>query len=761
MIGFNACSPIKYIPDNQSLLSKCEVKIDSRDISKNDILNHVRQKPNMRIFGLFRFHLGLYNMSGMDLSKGINRWLRSIGEEPVIYDATMAKRTTAQIKSYLNSIGYYDAEVSDTVVYIGNKRVKQIYSIKPGKPYLIKSLSYFEIEKDKNSDINSKVVEDLIKQDSVNYLIKKNDKLNTEIMSNERTRIARMLKNKGYFNFSDRFIQYYADSSYNSKIVSLFGYINNDVKKNSDIFQKYKIRDIVINLENYQAAHELGSQYHTDTLIYRDKIIYSNGKPYLRPKVLYSAISINRNENYSIDKVEKTYANLQSLKQFKFINIKFKEVDIKSSDTSMYVDCIIELRPLIKQSYSVALEGTNSSGNIGAGGKISFNHKNLLGGAEYFNVSLLGSIEKEKYSETASYNNVEYGFEVKLVSPQFLAPFMGKTNFRKKYTPRTAINVGYNFQNTYYFQRKIVNSSFGYTWMKNKIFNYNFNLLNVDYIEMKDVNESFLRGLKNDFIKYSYKSHMVVSSSIVALYSDKQDEKGTNYLRLYIESAGNLANVIAKVRDLKAQEEIIDGEKSEYKEFWGVRYAQYFKAELEYINKYKFSDISSVASRIFIGAAYPYGNMKILPYEKMYFAGGANGIRAWQVRTLGPGSYVKEDIYANTVSDMKLEANIEYRFKLIGGLEGAMFIDAGNIWSINDLDKREGVDFKFDRFYKEIAVGTGMGLRYDFNFCLIRCDLGAKVFDPARPISDRYVFMKKGYNTFNDLTLNIGIAYPF
>ena len=759
VVSLNACSPVKYVPGNKYLLNKCEIKIDSRKVSKDDILNHVRQKPNMKIFGLFRFHLGLYNISGKDVSKGVNRWLRSIGEEPVIYDPFLAKRSTTQLKSYLNSIGYYDAVVADTVVNNGRKRLKQIYNIKLGSPYLVDKLSYFDF--DSNKDPHAEIVENLIKQDSVNSLIKKNKNINVEVMGEERTRIARMLKNKGYFNFSDRYIQYYADSSYNHKRVSLYTSLHKDLKKKSDVFEKYKIRNITIKLESYSKDRVAASTLYNDTLLYKDKIVLSNGKPYLRPKVLNSAIVFNKYENYSIDKVEKTYSNLQALRQFKFINIKFKEVDLIALDTSMFVDCTIELRPLVKQSYSIAVEGTNSSGNIGVGGKASYNHRNLLGGAEDFSLSFLGALEKEKVSDTESYNNVEYGVEAKLVSPQFLLPFVARTGFRKKYAPRTAVSVGFNYQNTYYFQRKIVNSSFGYTWRKSKLLNYNFNLLNVDYIEMKNVNQSFLDGLKNDFIKNSYRSHMVVSSSFGFVYSDKQDRAGSNYFRVFIESAGNLANVIAELGGLETITENVDGEKDKYKEFWGIRYAQYLKTDLEYIFKYKFSDVSSIASRFFIGAAYPYGNMKILPYEKMYFGGGANGIRAWQVRTLGPGSFVKDDIFANTVSDMKIEANVEYRFKLIGGLEGAMFVDAGNIWSINTLEDREGADFKIDRFYKEIAVGTGVGLRYDFNFSIIRCDLGIKVIDPAQPEGSRYVFMKNGYNKFNDFTLNIGIAYPF
>jgi hypothetical protein len=300
---------------------------------------------------------------------------------------------------------------------------------------------------------------------------------------------------------------------------------------------------------------------------------------------------------------------------------------------------------------------------------------------------------------------------------------------------------------------------------------YNFNLIDIDYIEMRDVDVDFLESLRNETAKNSYKSHMVVASSLSLVYSNNTKIGFSNYVRFLFESAGNLANSIASVGNLeKIQERNEEGELTdEYKEFWGIRYAQYLKADVEYIYKYKFNKYSSLVGRILVGLGFPYGNMKVLPYEKMYFSGGANGLRAWGTRTLGPGSYVSMDYngvpetnkLANKVADMKLEANIEYRFKLFGGFEAALFLDAGNVWSINNVDTRLGADFQFDRFYKEIAVGTGLGFRYDFGFVLFRLDLGAKVVDPWQAEGHRFVFLKDGYNTYEDFIFNIAIGYPF
>lgn len=771
MVFLQACSSVKYVEEGKYLVSDVSINVNSKSVSESEIKNNIVQKPNVKIFGFIGSSLALYNMSGRDLSKWYNRWLRTIGEEPVIYNSNLSQRSLQQIKQYLNNIGYYDVMLSDTIIVTGKKRIKQVYNIDLGEAYLVEKLSYFSLDNRSNDDVEN--IKTLIKQDSLNSLIKLNENVSVDIIEQERLRISRMLRNKGFYNFSERFIHCYIDSSYNDKRVKLFLSIPKEYANNREFFNKYKIRDIDVKLENPTdvrfAYDENISKY--DSLEYSDKKFISVGKPYLRTKVLNSAIRFEKGEFYSLAKLEKTYEQLQALKQFKFINIKFQESNTVSLDSAMFVDCFVDLRPLVKQSYLLAADGTSSSGNFGGAAKLAYSHRNLFKGAEDFSVTFTGLYEKESYAKGKSYNKMEFGVESRLVSPQFLLPFGGLTSFRKKFSPKTALSLGYNYQDTYSFKGKTLNSSFGYTWKKGKNMLYNFNLLDVDYIEMKDVDSNFLESLRNETAKNSYKSHFVVASSLGLVYTANTDTGFSNYLRLFVESAGNFANTIASVVNIeKLQEKNDKGEiVDEYKEFWGIRYAQYIKSDVEYIYKYKFNKFSSLVGRVFLGIGFPYGNMKVLPYEKMYFCGGANGLRAWGTKTLGPGSYLALDKdgvpeqynYANSVSDMKIEANIEYRFKLFAGLEAALFVDAGNIWSINNIDTRKGADFQIDRFYKEIAVGTGLGFRYDFNVVLLRWDIGAKVIDPLQPEGSRFVFMKEGYNRYNNLIFNIAIGYPF
>lgn len=766
----NSCSSVKYVEEGKFLIGEVGVKIDGDNISESEIKNNIVQKPNVKIFGFLGFNLGLYNMSGRDVEKWYNRWLRTIGEEPVIYDPVLSVNSLKQIKQHLNNKGYFDAKVSDTVVVTGNKIVRQLYNVKLGKAYLVDKYSLFTLDRTSNDDVET--IKEIIKRDSLNSLIKENENVSVDLIEKERIRISRMLRNKGYYNFSERFLHCYIDSSFNDKKVKLFMTMNKEISKKRELFTKYRIRSIALKLQKPSLNSFIDdSTIQYDTVDYAGKSFFAEGKPYLRPKVLNSAIRFDNSEYYSIDKVEKTYVQLQALNQFKFINIKFKESNLVGLDSAMYVDCSIDLRPLMEQSYSVALDGTSSSGNLGGAGRISYFHRNLFGGAEDFSLAFTGLYEKENYAAGKFYNKMEFGVETRLVSPQFLMPFGGLTAFRKKYSPKTAVSVGFNFQDNHSFKGKTFNTSFGYTWRMGKHFSFSYNLLDIDYIEMRDVDKIFLASLRNETARNSYKSHMVVASSVGFVFSDNVKDGFSNYVRIMFESAGNLANIISKIGKIDPTQELDDkGAKiGEHKEYWGIPYAQYLKYDFEYIFKYKLNRVSSFAGRFFFGLGFPYGNMEVMPYEKMYFGGGANDIRAWHARTLGPGSSVSLDAngdvdtfkLANKVSDLKIEANIEYRFKLFMGLEGALFVDAGNIWSVNSQESKVGADFSLSRFYKEIAVGTGLGFRYDFSFIVARFDVGLKVVDPWQPEGNRFIFLKKGYNTYDDMIFNIAIGYPF
>ncbi len=765
-----SCSSTKYVGKNQYLLNKVKINIEGDKISKGDILANVRQKPNLKVLGIFRFKLGIYNLSGKNTDKWYNRWFRTIGEEPVVYEDFLKYRSLEQIKLYLKNVGYYNAEVSDTVIYTSKNKLKVVYNIKSGVPYKIDkmkysfndTLAYYKGYTD---------VKEIILNDSINNLVKEKSKMDVSQLEKELSRIVKKIRNKGYYNFSDKCLHYYADSTLGNKNVDIFLNLKDDKASNKKSYLRYKYRDVFISM-NYDphilVDSVLRSKMKYDTVSIGNNHFIFEGKPYINNKIILDAIHLEAGEYYSIRDVDITYQRLQGLKQFKFINVKFVEEEVAETDTVGYIDCHIQLKPLDPQKYSIFVEGTNSGGNIGMAGNLSYQHRNVFKRAEILTVTLSGSLEKErvKIGTRELFTTKEYGIKTKLVSPQFIVPFFKLTEFRRKYLPQTALGLSFDGQETYYFNRKTIGASYGYMWRLGRNWRYNLNLINLDFVQMNNVNQDFINDLKNEYVKNSYTDHMVMSSNFSFVYSGggRKADISNKYLKFNIESAGNFANAFKNILGSKNILEDEIGEiQDEYYSYWGIRYAQYIKSDVEYRYNYLVNKENSLVSRFFLGIAYPYGNFKVLPYEKMYYCGGANGIRAWQVRTLGPGSKVQtgENNFPNLVSDMKIEANLEYRFNIIGRTEGALFIDAGNIWALNEKETDEAAKFKLSKFYREFAVGTGLGVRFDFKFFILRFDAGIKVVDPSQPKGKRFVFMKDGYKNINDMTLNIGIGYPF
>ena len=359
------------------------------------------------------------------------------------------------------------------------------------------------------------------------------------------------------------------------------------------------------------------------------------------------------------------------------------------------------------------------------------------------------------------FNTSEIGAELKLVTPQFWMPFFKMKDFRRNYAPKTSISFSYSYEYTPYYTRSIANARFGYLWRKaNKKWRYNFDLIDLNYVLMKDVDQNFIDGLKNEYIKNAYTDHMILSAVFSATYTDQQVNVKTanySYFRVNTETSGNFLSVIDGIAGSKSSASGTLNEK--YYKIFGVRYAQFVKADAEYRYNWYINRANSLVGRLFVGCGYPYGNMKVLPFEEAYYGGGANDIRAWQARTLGPGSYLATEKYPNSVGDFKLAGNIEYRFKLIWLLEGALFVDAGNVWNINPKENRFGAKLNYN-FFNQIAIGTGAGLRLNANFFLLRFDLGIKVKDPSMPEGNRFVlFDSRG--GFRRSVFNVAIGYPF
>lgn len=754
-IALPSCTPTKYIAEGEYLLDNYSIKYEGDKIKKEDLENYIRQNPNKTILGM-KFHLGLYNLSKKDVEDGaINNWLRTIGEAPVVYDEFYTKKSSAQMELHLQSKGYFNAIVSDTVEY-KKKRAKVIYNIKSNEPYRIRNVNY---------TLEDTSLTSFIYNDSINCLLKKGELFDEDIFTKERERIEYLARTSGYYYFSKEYVFYMVDSSLSSREVNV------DI-----IIKKYK-EDIgngnyiefphpLVRINNvyihtfYQPKLALRNfeEYtsNLDTLVSNGIYIVYSKVENIKSSVVTESNFIQPNDLYNIANVTRSIRNLSALHSFRIVNINFKETNIENESNERIIDCEIFLTPSTLQSFTVEVEGTNSSGNIGAAGNLIYQHRNLFKGAENFDLRFKGALETLKESYSSDFGNmIEVGTEMRVSFPKFILPFKSD-QFIKKYNPSTSVSLAYNFQRRPDYTRSIANISFGYNWRGNKYLTHIINPIELNFVKIPYKSEEFTNWLEGKYIYYSYQPHLVSVTNYSLIFNNQNIQKSADfqYVRLNLESAGNILSSSYKILN-------IDSPTGNY-ELFNTEFAQYFRGDIDLRYYSILNEHNSIVYRIFAGAGVPYGNSNALPFEKKYFSGGSNSIRAWQVRNLGPGSYIEENAttYPNKTADIKLEANIEYRFKLFWLLEGAFFVDAGNIWAINSSDEREGALFTGKTFYREIAVGTGFGTRFDFSFFVFRLDLGIKARDPILPDGQRWIIGNRKM-TSDDFTVNIGIGYPF
>jgi len=752
------CNSTKYVPEGKYMLNKVEIQVDNNTIPKEDLKAHIKQKSNLRILGFIKFHLGLYNLSS---PKHENGWFKRIGEAPVIYEEYQARQSIDQMNVYLRNKGYYNAIISDTIIYNPRKpKVDQTFRIKPGKPYTIRNLDY---------DISDKDVKKLVLADSVKQLIKVNHLFDVDILNAERNRITRMLRNKGYYQFSEDYISYLADSSFYNKQVDLTLKIE-DANPETTTFEphrKFKVGKYIVNSE-FIPTHVQAKTIGTPDTIYEGNYAFLyKKKPNYKPVLFKNLNRIPDSTYFCLENVEKTYRALNRLRQFKMININFSEVDSMSSSKESMLNCNFQLSPLPRQNVSVEVEGTNSSGNFGVAGNLNVQHRNIFRGAEVLDFKVRGAVERQQKvggSKSLDFNTRELGLESTITFPKFLSPLKRNRPFGFQ-IPQTELSIGYNYQHRPDYTRTISNFRFGYNWKSSALITQTFNVLDFNYVKLSAFDEDFIQSLEDYYIKTSFTDHLISATNYTWTYNNQNLNRAGDYrfLKVSLESAGNLLDLYSLLIDKSKSTEVdtTTNEPFSYYQVLNTRFAQYLKADLEYRYNYRFDEYNTIVTRAFLGIGLPFGNFDVLPFEKKYFAGGANGIRAWQVRSLGPGSYAApSSSYPNQLSDIKLEGNAEYRFQLVPVVEGALFIDAGNIWAINSKDTREGAVFKFNNFYNQIAVGTGLGLRFDFDYFLFRLDLGMKLRDPSLEEGRRWIpgSHKITGDTFN---LSFAIGYPF
>lgn len=753
-----ACSSTRKVPEGKYMLTKVEVRSDAKKTSFETYKPYIKQHSNVKILGGLKFHLWLYNLAGKDSSKNINKWLMKTGEAPVIYDDFLAHQSTEQLKTYMQNRGYYHSIVTDTLKTKGKKKLRVIYKIKSGPQFKVNGVDVKSEDK--------RLIQYLDDIEEGSYL-KKGVPFDVAIHDAERERITTELKERGYFDFSKEFILFKADTTIGNYLVNDSIIITNahdEISQDRDTVYKhpvYNIRNVYFRMgvDPHRLINDKQSYFKEfDTLVHKGLYFLYQNRLEVKPEVIVNSNFIQPGQIYQASLIKKTHNLLSSLQIYRFVNISFTEVEPPVGDLTghKWIDCNVHLIPAKSQSYAIKVEGMNSSGNLGAGGNLTYQHKNIFRGAEVFNFSVGGSMQNQLTREGDDFSTVEFHAESRIIFPKFWMPFRIE-GFRKKYNPKTSLSFSYNYQKRPDYIRTIANGKISYLWRGNRYTTHSFTPFGINYVVIPpgSIHQSFWEQIEGTYLQYSYQDHLIGGVAYSVVYNEQELDKRKNfwYANFNFNEGGNLFNLFSNMVGSKNE----DG----YYEVLGIRYAQFVKGDIDVRYHHYVNHINSMAYRFFCGVGYPYGNLKVLPFEERYFSGGANSIRAWPVRGLGPGSYYDEKLsYYNQVGDIKLEFNAEYRFKLFWMLEGALFLDVGNVYNIRDEESQPGGTFKFSNFTEKLAVGTGLGLRFDLKYFIFRLDTGLKLRDPVADKGLRWIPGSRAYS-YDDVAFNFAIGYPF
>ena len=705
-----SCNTTKFVPQGQYLLNKAKVKcVDDKSVSGADLQKYLRQRQNTEIFGFWKLQLHIYDTAPTDTTTKSNRTLarnaKKMGEAPVIYDEQQTQASMQQLRQQMNNMGYFHAEV-DTIKKIKNRKVNLTYIVTAHQPYKIRN---YEV------DFPASEILRTIASDEQRCKVHPGDQFSTETLDDERARIATALRNRGYFYFEKSMLEFTADSSLNSHEVDV----------------KIHLAPFVEHLDS-AALKQLRTQY------YIRNVDFKLDKPFLRKNALRSACRLRAGDRYAEWRVERTYARMNGLAPVKYVDIAFTP----AGDTLL--DCEITISRGRIHTVAAEVEGTYSAGDWGVAAGVKYANKNIFHGAEVLTVGARAAYEWRANGGRA----IEAKADASLLFPS-----------------NVKVNIAFNYQQRpEEYTRTIANAGLGYTIPKKPgdKWTHTFNFIDINYIYVPWKSQAFMDRFKNSTLMLaSYNDQFILDWNYMASYSSyDQRHPNRTYVQFAVraETAGNALYGLSAAANLP-QDSI--GRHM----LWRVPFAQYAKGDINFTCHGIITPKHHLVGHIGIGVAVPYLNAQVLPFEKRYFGGGANSIRGWQARTLGPGTFRglnNAAAYDLQVGDIKIDLNLEYRYKVLKFLELAAFLDAGNIWTIRDYKDQPGGVFLWDQFYKQIAWSYGVGVRFDLSILIFRVDFGVKLHDPSRIAEGKqWRTAPNGLGWKDDMTFHFAIGYPF
>jgi outer membrane protein assembly factor BamA len=718
--ALTGCSTSKFVPEDRYLLDAVQVRTDSKELDAAQFGQYVRQKGNSHWFSLFKIPLGTYSLAGRDSTKWLNRTLRHIGEEPVVYDSLEAARSCADLRLAMQNMGYMNSYV-DFETQVRGRKLKAIYTLHPGDPYRISSFRY---------DIPDSAVAQVLAPVFGTGDQQVGEVFTVSSLDNLRKRIATVLNDSGFYRFHKDFVTYTADSLQGTQGVNL-------------------VCRILPYRENSSAPPKPHPRYRVRSIHYRSSDGYDLP---LRRSVLAENTVVKAGEWFSASDLQRTYNNFARLGAVRYTNITFREDTLHNLDT--------DIRLSMRKPNTIAFqpEGTNTAGDFGAAATLTYQNRNLFRGSELLSIELRGAFEAIKGLEGYERGDYEeYGVEARFQMPRLMTPFLSRKG-RRGSTASTELSVAWNLQNRPEFHRRVFSAGLKYRWpTRDGRVQYKLDVLDLSYVYMPWISATFKHDYldsvsnRNAILRYNYEDLFIMKAGFGLTYN-----AGDRVIRASVETAGNLLSGFSQIFRFKQNSH---GQR----QFFNIAYAQYAKFDFEYTRLLRFSSHNTLALHGLLGVAWPYGNSTVLPFEKRYFSGGANSVRGWSVRELGPGKYRGRDgriDFINQTGDMRLDLNLEYRTHLFWKFDGAAFVDAGNIWTLRSYPEQPGGQFQLDTFFKQIAVSYGLGLRLNFGYFILRLDGAMKAINPA------YDDHKDHYPIFHprwgrDFAFHFAVGMPF
>ena len=739
-ITLSSCYSTRHLEKDDFILRGNNIVVNNqknnivKGISKKEIRNIIKQKPNKKIIGFIPFYLFIYNLSNPKKNNWAHSYLRKIGEQPIKLNTFLIEKSINQIQSHLENNGYFTSTVTSSIKY--NNRCGIVnYNISTGDSYVIDEINYNTI-KQSNQKLYS-----LIKPNETN--IKTGDIFTYQSIDKERERIENILKNNGYYKFSKENIYIEADSSKN-KFINLNFIISDSSNRKPITYNTFKVRDIYIHIDSNKGTK--------DTLNYNGyKFISTNNNHTTFKKLnIINFIKIIPNTLYSKKKTELTYSNLSNIDFFRKISIEFSE-----EITDSILKCNIFLELPTKMYYSIEAEAKRSSdeGNLGLSSYLQFGNNNLLKGGEKLYSTLKLSLENRQTNIKKTeevFNTREILYEIGLEIPKLIIPQSVNNRIGNIFDMHTNIKFSASKKQRPDFTSQSISQNIGYKWKTSNRVQHTLNLIELSFSKIGEINSYIQEQInENPFLNEQFEDKFIPAINYTYTYNNQQIYRPSNYsyFRIKLETSGNLFRTISSTIKLNKNDN------NNYIVFQNP-FSQYLRIDMDFRKFLVFQEDEILAFRIFYGVGYAYGNSQSLPIQKQFFSGGVNSIRAWEAFGLGPGSVTENNVYST--GDIKIEFNIEYRFPFFNALKSAIFIDGGNVWSLQN-DTREGSVFEINKFTNQMAIGFGAGLRYDFDFFVIRLDLATKLKDPS--ILENNGWIKNPLN--EKFRYNLAIGYPF